>query len=184
METPDRRFTVKDGVLVLNARDKDNKTAKENPKDLTTVREFNKDFVLKFDFKAANEATAHILIRNSVVHVADFVRRQDPQRPAKGFKTDDWNSVEINVKLLTHAKGRVLTEADNLVATCVNGKASAKLNGEDIDPNGITMLVYVYSKCNDVAYWTQPHAVSRGVVGIRPGSGKIEFRNIRFKELP
>jgi hypothetical protein len=189
METPDKRFIVQDGSLVLQAKDKD----KKNPaKDLTTVREFGKDFILKFEFKAGNEGTAHILVRGSPIQVADFIRRSDPYRPAKDFKTDDWNTVEITIKMTVSvggpnypAAGRVLTEADNLEAGFTNGKATAKLNGETIDPNGVYMRIQAYPTCNKVPYWyTHPVLPTKGPIAIRTGSGKLEFRNIRFKELP
>jgi hypothetical protein len=180
-ETPDKRFHVQDGNLVLAARDKDKKAP---AKDLTTIREFGKDFILKLDFKAANEGNAFILVRGAPIQVADFVRRNDPYRPGKGFKTDDWNSVEITIKMTVSAAGRTLTEADTLTSGFANGKATAKLNGEDVDPNGVYFRVHAFAKCNNEPYWVNPVLPSKGTIGIRTGSGKIEFRNIRFKELP
>src|SRR5262245_17807490 len=51
-ETPDKRFSVKDGTIVLATKDKD---GKKDVRELISVREFARDFVLKLEFKAANE---------------------------------------------------------------------------------------------------------------------------------
>ena len=49
IDTSDKRFSAATGVLVLAAKDRD---GKKTPKELVSVREFAKDFVLKVEFKA------------------------------------------------------------------------------------------------------------------------------------
>src|SRR5687768_3791359 len=46
-ETPDKRIEVKDGVIVVQAKDS---AGKGGIKDLYTVQEFDKDFNLKLEF--------------------------------------------------------------------------------------------------------------------------------------
>src|SRR5271166_2729108 len=49
-ETPDKRIEVKDGVILMNEKDKD---GKGGIKDLYTIKDFSKPFHLKLEFRAA-----------------------------------------------------------------------------------------------------------------------------------
>ena len=180
-ETADKRFTVTNGVITLAAKDKE---GKKDVRDLIAVREFARDFVLRLEFKAAQEAIGSVTIRNTPIPVGDFIRRNE-QKQLKKFKNDDWNELEVVVKMAAHAEGRRLTESDTLEAGFQAGKATAKLNGRVIDPNRIVIQIEGYPKVNDEALVSFPVALAtKGHVGLRTGSGKIEFKNIRFKELP
>jgi hypothetical protein len=178
-ETPDKRFYVSGGVLVMAAKDKDGGKAQ---KELIAVREFSKDFILKLEFKAAQEAACAIIVRNQAFPCSDFVRRGDEKR-LKKFRNDDWNEIEIVVKMAVHAENKRLTESDTLDADFQNGKAIAKLNGRTIDPNRIVMQIEGYGRVNGEGYVGHVGMNTKGQVGLRTGSGKIEFRNIRYKEL-
>src|SRR5271165_1664611 len=90
-ETQDKRFSAASGVLVLASKDRD---GKKTQVELVSVREFSKDFILKLEFKAAQEAIGHVTIRNTPFPVADYIRRGE-QTQLKGFKKDDWNEMEI-----------------------------------------------------------------------------------------
>src|SRR4051812_31583707 len=59
-ETPDKRVEVKDGVIVMNEKDKD---GKGGIKDLYTSKEYNKDFVVRMQFRAAPKADSGVYIR-------------------------------------------------------------------------------------------------------------------------
>lgn len=181
-ESPDGRFSVSGGVIVIARKDKEGKAP---PKDLFTVREFSKDFVLKLEFKAAQESIAYVTVRNIVLPVGDFIRRGEQTHLKKVFKNDDWNEFEITVKMAAHAEGRKLTDSDNLEAGFQNGKATAKVNGRTVDPNHVYIQIEGYPKVNGegLAPYVY-HVATKGQIGIRSGSGKIEFRNIRFRELP
>jgi hypothetical protein len=180
-ETPDKRFTVLEGYIRLNAKDKD---GKKDVRELLTVREFSKDFVLKLEFKAAQEAIGSVVIRNAAIPVGDFIRRND-QRQLKKFQTDGWNELEVTVKMAAYAEGRRLTDSDHLEASFTNGKATARVNGRVVDPNRTVIQIEAYPKINGEALTSYPVAVAtKGQVGLRSGSGKMEYRNIRFKELP
>lgn len=180
-ETPDKRFSVSGGVILLAAKDKD---GKKDVRELTTVREFSKDFVLKLEFKCANEAVAALVVRTTAIPLADFVRRGD-QKQLKKFQTDGWNELEVTVKMAAHAENKRLTESDTLEAGFQNGKATARLNGRVIDPNRVVIQIEGYPRVNGEALTSFPVAMAtKGRVSLRSGSGKVEFRNIRFKELP
>lgn len=181
-ETPDGRFSVSGGVLVMAAKSKD---GKKDTRDIHLVREFNKDFILKLEYKASQEAKASLLIRNTVFPLDDFIRRGE-QKHLKKFRNDDWNEVEIVVKMAAWAENKRLTESDNLEAGWANGKATARVNGRDVDPNYVYIRIEAHPRVNGENL-TNPyhyhHVQTKGGVGLRTGSGKVEFRNIRFKEL-
>ncbi len=85
METSDRRFSVSGGVLSLASKDRN---GQKPQKDLMSVRDFSKDFVLRLEFKADQEAICSVLIRNHAFPVADFGRRGE-QKQLKHFNKDD-----------------------------------------------------------------------------------------------
>ena len=131
-----------EGNIVLAAKDKD---GKKDVRELIHAREFAKDFVLKLEFKAAQEATAAVTIRNTGFPVGDFIRRNE-QKQLKNFKNDGWNELEITVKMAAHAEGRRLTDSDTLEAGFMNGMATARLNGRVIDPNRVVIQIEGYAK--------------------------------------
>lgn len=179
-ETPDKRFSVTGGTIAVARKDKD---GKGEVREITTTREFAKDFVLRLEFKAAQEAVGAVVVRNHAIPVADFTRRGEQK--LKQFKNDDWNELEVTVKLAVRADGKLLTEADNLEFTYQQGKPVAKLNGKLIDPNPVVVRVEAFPRCNGELLTPGAAAVvSKGAVGLRTGNGKLEFRNIRFRELP
>ena len=180
-ETPEKRFFVSGGAIVMAQRDKDGKTG---IRELLTNRNFEKDFILKLEFKAANEATGAVTIRNAVIPVGDYVRRND-QKHLKRFRNDDWNELEVVVKMAAHAEGRRMSDSDNLEITVVNGKAQVKVNGRVVDPNATLIRIEGHPRVNGEGLVNYTIAVpTRGDIGLRTSSGKIEFRNIQFKELP
>lgn len=93
-ESSDKRFEVKDGAIVANAKDA---TGKGGIRDLYTVKEFDKDFHLKLEFRAGPKADSGVYIRGPQLQVRDFVRRNEQKHLTK-FKNDDWNELDITVK--------------------------------------------------------------------------------------
>lgn len=177
----DNRFQAKDGVIVVSPRNKENKPGIN---DLVTIRSFDKDFVLKLEFRAAEEATGNVVVRGYPLPIGDFIRRNE-QTHMKLFKNDGWNELEITVRQITRADGRALRDTDHLQASYVNGKAVAKLNGADIDPNVISVNTHGFPRVNgeSMVQYGGFGVPSRGTVVLRANSGKLEFRNIRFKDL-
>src|SRR5205085_2283562 len=114
-ETSDGRIVVHDGVILMN--EKDNK-GKGGIKDLYTVKDFAKDFILRLEFRAAPKADSGVYIRGNQLQVRDFPT-VGPYKP-KGFKGSDWNELEIVVRakvLITKVNGKTLTDADALDVT-------------------------------------------------------------------
>ncbi len=88
-ETADKRFTVKDGVIVAEVG--------KGIQDLYAVQEFAKDFHLKLEFRAGPKADSGVYVRGPQLQVRDFVRRNEQKQLTK-FKNDDWNELDITVK--------------------------------------------------------------------------------------
>ncbi len=108
-ETAKKRFEVKDGVIIANAKDTD---GKGGIKDLYTTRNFDGDFILKLEFRAAPRADSGVYIRGKQLQVRDYPRA-GPYKP-KGFKDNDWNELEIVVtgtSALCKCNGEILEKA-------------------------------------------------------------------------
>ena len=93
-ETSDGRIEVKSGAIVMKAKDA---KGRGGIKDLYTAKSFDKDFVLKMQFKAGLKADSGVYIRGPQLQIRDFIRRGE-QKQLKNFKNDDWNDLEIIVK--------------------------------------------------------------------------------------
>jgi 3-keto-disaccharide hydrolase len=93
METADKRFEVKDGIIVANAKDS---AGKGGIRDLFTIKEFDKNFNLKLEFRAGPKADSGVYIRGPQLQVRDFIRRNEQKQLTK-FKNDDWNELDITV---------------------------------------------------------------------------------------
>lgn len=182
-QSTDGRFQSKDGTLVI--RDADSKGDSTTVRELWTTQEYNKDFVLTLEFKAANEAHAAVMIYNQPIPVGDFLRRGE-QTHLKKFRNDDWNELEVTVKLVCTAAGRELTNDDKLDVVYKDGQANPILNGKAISPSPISLHVYAYPKVNGEALQPSPRFLlqqPRGRIGLRSGYGRIDFRNIRIRQL-
>ena len=92
-ETPDGRIEVKNGAIVMKAKDA---KGKGGIRDLYTAQSFEKDFVLKMQFKGSLKSDSGVYIRGPQLQVRDFIRRGE-QKQLKNFKNDDWNELDITV---------------------------------------------------------------------------------------
>jgi hypothetical protein len=185
--TPDGRIEVKDGAIVMNEKDKD---GKGGIKDLFTIKEYNKGFNLRMEFRASNKADSGVYLRASgaQMQIRDFIRRGE-HKELKNFKNDDWNQLDITVRdgvVTTTVNGKAVTAKDVLELTVRDGKPTAKLNGKDIDVNAVAV------KVGSVATATlngEPlnegagNIPAKGGVGLQAETGKFEYRHIRIKEL-
>jgi hypothetical protein len=93
-EAADRRFEVKDGILIANEK---SDKGKGGIVDLYTVKDFDKDFHLKLEFRAAPRADSGVYIRGPQLQVRDYPT-VGPYKNLKNFKNGDWNELEITVK--------------------------------------------------------------------------------------
>src|SRR5262249_14742506 len=96
------RFQVKDGIIKVNEG--------RGILDLYTVKEINKDFHLKLEFRAAPRADSGVYIRGPQLQVRDYPT-VGPYNKVK-FNKGGWNELDITVK---------------------GGKALCKCNGEVIE---------------------------------------------------
>jgi len=179
--TADGRFTVEKGVIVANEG--------KGIKDLYTQADFNKDFILRLDFRAGLKADSGVYVRGPQLQVRDYIRRKE--RPQlKKFKDDDWNALEIVVKsgvVNTVVNGKKLTEKDSLNVTFKDGKPAAMLNGKPVEVAKIEVSVITVAKCycNGEFLEDMPiPAKSAQGIGLQAETGKFEFRRIRLKEMP
>lgn len=177
-ETPDRRFYVSDGVIVNAAKDRN---GNRGPQTLWTVREFAKDFTVSLEFKAANESTASVHVRNAPFGVADFARRGETKVK---FQTDGWNELVITVKLHGQVNGKTFSGDDRFELDYRSGKPVAKLNGQEITSVPLSLVIHTVAsgRLNGQAHGG--HTVgAKGFIGLSTGTGKMEYRNIRFREF-
>jgi hypothetical protein len=180
-ETSDKRFTVENGTIVANEG--------KGIKDLFTKAEFNKDFNLKLEFRAAPKADSGVYVRGPQLQVRDYIRRKE-RAQLKQFKNDGWNELDITVKggvVNTVVNGKKLTAKDSLEVTVKDGKPAALLNGKPVDVSKIEVSVGAVAHCLCNGEFLEDMSVpmkSAQGVGLQAETGKFEFRRIRVKELP
>jgi hypothetical protein len=183
-ETMDGRIAVEGGVIVMRARD--NK-GKGGIKVLETTRNFPKAFHLKIEFRASLKSDSGVYIRGPQLQVRDYIRRNE-QKHLTRFKNDDWNTLDITVHnntLSTVVNGKSLTEKDQFSMALKAGKATATLNGKEIDPKSVQVRrgPTAICQCNGEPLETMTTIGSNGPIGLQAETGKFEFRRVRFKEL-
>ncbi len=185
LETYDKRFEVKDGIIVANAKDRD---GKGGIKDLYTVKDYNKEFHLKLEFRAAPKADSGVYLRGPQLQVRDFIRRNE-MKHLKKFKNDDWNELDITVKngvVKTTVNNKMVGAGDLLELTVKDGKPAARLNGKDVAVTDLKISVGAVAKClcNGEIMDKAMNAGTKGGIGLQAETGKFEFRHIQVKEMP
>ncbi len=88
-ESDDKRYSVKDGVLVVNPG--------KGIKQLWTTAQFPKDFELRLEFRAAVNADSGLFIRGPQLQVRDYLVA-GPYKELKKYKPQDWNEIVVVVK--------------------------------------------------------------------------------------
>jgi hypothetical protein len=178
-QTPDRRFEVKDGIIVANVG--------KGIKGLYTVENFPRDFHLKMEFRAAPRADSGVYIRGPQLQVRDYPT-VGPYKKVK-FNTGDWNELDIAVKggqVKTTVNGRTLSGKDVLELTVKGGVPEARLNGKEVKVANVQCSVGAYAlcKCNGEVIEKAMPVPANGDIGLQAEVGKFEFRNIRIKTAP
>lgn len=186
-ETSDKRFLVKDGAIVADEG--------KGIKDLFTVKEFDKDFNLKIEFKAGEKSDSGVYIRGPQLQVRDFIRRGE-QKQMKKFKDDGWNELDITVKggvIATTVNGKAVTPKDVLEVTVKDGKPVAKLNGSAVDVSKLEISVNNVATCLCNGEPFAPLTMNipaKGPIGLQAepgakvGTMQFEYRRLRIKEVP
>ena len=115
-DATDGRYTAKGDTLTVNPRD----DAKgPHLRQLWTLREFPKDFVLKLEFRASVDADSGIFLRAPQLQCRDYLVA-GPYKELKAYKPQDWNVIEVTVKdgiARCTCNGEVLEAALKLPAT-------------------------------------------------------------------
>jgi hypothetical protein len=110
-ESDDKRFSVKDGILVVNPG--------KGIKQLWTTKKFPNDFELRLQFRAAVNADSGLFLRGPQLQVRDYLVA-GPYKKLKKYKAQDWNDILVVVKKnVAHCScnGEVLEAAFKLPAT-------------------------------------------------------------------
>ena len=175
--TANKKWHVTDGAIVIDGG---------GGGDLYTVQDFNKDFHLKLEFRAAPKADSGVYLRGVQLQVRDYPRA-GPYTKVK-FHDNGWNELDITVKgtvVTTTVNGKTLTSKDVLELTVKDGKPEAKLNGKPVDVNSVAVSVAAAAlcKCNGEVIEKAFKAGAKGGVGLQSETGKFEFRRIRIKTL-
>jgi hypothetical protein len=183
-ETPDRRFEVKEGVIVANAKDA---AGKGGIRELYTVQGFPRDFHLKLEFRAEPRADSGVYIRGPQLQVRDYPT-VGPYRKVK-FNSGGWNELEILVRggvVKTTVNGKALTAKDVLELTVKDGKPEARLNGQSVPVGDIRCSVGAAAlcKCNGEVIEPAFPVPASGGIGLQAETGAFAFRHIRVKVLP
>jgi hypothetical protein len=102
--TTDRRYVVKDGVLVITGAS----PGQPPMSAIDTVAEFNQDFVLRLEFRASRNANSGIHLRDRdfkhQLQVRDYPRA-GPYKMLSHYKDGDWNAIEVTVRSVSSGKG-------------------------------------------------------------------------------
>src|SRR5262249_15053120 len=88
-ESDDKRFSAKDGTIVVNPG--------KIIKQLWTTRKFPKDFELRLEFRAAVNADSGLFVRGPQLQVRDYLMA-GPYKQLKKYKPQDWNEIVVVVK--------------------------------------------------------------------------------------
>jgi hypothetical protein len=113
--TADGRFVALDGVLVVKGPGPGEPAKTE----LDTARRYDRDFVLRLEFRATPKANSGLHVRDKAfphqLQIRDYPTA-GPYNDLKKYKNGDWNALEVTVKADPSGKSAALS------ATC-NGES-------------------------------------------------------------
>ncbi len=110
-ESDDKRYSVKDGTIVVNPG--------KGLAALWTMKSFPKDFELRLEFRASVNADSGLFLRKPQLQVRDYLVA-GPYKQLKKYKPQDWNQIVVVVKdNVAHCtcNGEILEAALKLPAT-------------------------------------------------------------------
>lgn len=91
-KSPDGRFVAENGRLVVTVPEEGRRI-----QAMFTQREFEQDFTLKLEFRAATNADSGVFIKGKQLQCRDFPNA-GPYKELKKFKPGDWNELVIVTK--------------------------------------------------------------------------------------
>ncbi len=90
-ESSDKRYTAKDGVIVVNPG--------KGIAQLWTTAKFPNDFELRLEFRAEKNADSGLFIRGPQLQVRDYpVAGPEKYKKLQKYKPQDWNEIVVVVK--------------------------------------------------------------------------------------
>src|SRR5438874_2671172 len=112
--SPDGRFVAKNGRLIVTTPSEGRRI-----QQISTTKEFPKDFILRLEFRATPNADSGIFLRGPQLQCRDYLLA-GPYKKLKNYRAGDWNEIEVTVKdNVAHCmcNGEVLEAAYKLPAT-------------------------------------------------------------------
>jgi hypothetical protein len=181
--TPDGRFEVKGGVIVVHAKDAQGRGGVRN---LYTARKYPEDFRLKLEFRAAPRADSGVYLRGPQLQVRDYPT-VGPYRKVR-FHPGGWNELDVVVRgavATTTVNGRTLTPGDVLELTVKGGRPEARLNGKGVKVADVRCRVgpAALCRCNGEVIEQALAVPADGAIGLQAEVGGFEYRNMRIKTL-
>jgi hypothetical protein len=110
----DGRYLARAGRLIVTTP-----TEGRRIQQLSTIREFPRDFILRLEFRATPNADSGIFIRGPQLQCRDYLVA-GPYNKLTKYRPQDWNEIEIAVHGLTArctCNGEVIEEAFPIPAT-------------------------------------------------------------------
>jgi len=90
--SPDGRYMAKNGRLIVTTPPEIRKI-----QQISTTRDFGKNFVLKLEFRSAVYADSGVFIRKPQLQCRDYLLA-GPYKELKQYKPQDWNEMVVTVK--------------------------------------------------------------------------------------
>lgn len=113
-QSPDGRYVAKNGRLVVTTPPEGRRI-----QQISTLREFPKNFILRLEFRATPNADSGIFVRGPQLQCRDYPLA-GPYKQLKHYRMGDWNEVEVTVQDgLAHClcNGEVIEAAMKVPAT-------------------------------------------------------------------
>jgi len=92
VSTPDGRFVAKNGRLIVTTPAEGRRI-----QQISTTREFPRDFILRLEFRATPNADSGIFVRGPQLQCRDYPLA-GPYKKLKNYRPGDWNEIEVTVK--------------------------------------------------------------------------------------
>lgn len=90
-QSPDGRYVAKNGRLIVTTPPEGRRI-----QELSSTREFPKNFVLRLEFRATPNADSGIFIRGRQLQCRDYLLA-GPYKNLKNYRAGDWNEIEVTV---------------------------------------------------------------------------------------
>ena len=108
------RYVAKSGRLIVTTPPEGSRIAQ-----LSTTRQFPRDFILKLEFRAGVNADSGVFIRDPQLQCRDYLLA-GPYKTLKQYRPQEWNEMVVTVKggsAYCTCNGEVLEEAMKVPAT-------------------------------------------------------------------